>query len=70
MGVWDTNFTELSEARVISTPDYLPGERYSAAKVMQWGSGDLSLIKGVIMQGEAARGHANQRSSRVLRHMR
>ena len=37
---------------------------------MQWDSGDLSLIKGVMVQGEAARGHANQRSRRVLKHMR
>ena len=40
------------------------------SEVMQWDSGDLSLIKGVMLQGEVARGHANQRSSRVLRHMR
>ena len=37
---------------------------------MQWDSGDLSLIKGVIMQGEAARGTAKQEHSRVLKHMR
>ena len=37
---------------------------------MQWDSGDLSLTKGVMMQEEAARGHASQRSRRVLKHMR
>jgi hypothetical protein len=39
-------------------------------KVMQWDSGDLSLIKGVLVQGEAVRGHTNLRSRRVLMHMR
>ena len=70
MGIWDNNFTEPAEVRGISTSDNLLGERYSPAKVMQWDSGDLSLIKGVIVQGEAARGAANQRSRRVLKHMR
>ena len=37
---------------------------------MQWDSGDLSLIKGVMMQVEDARRHAFKRSSGVLKHMR
>ena len=40
------------------------------AEVMQWDSGDLSLIKGIMMQGEAARGQSNQSSRMVLKHMR
>jgi hypothetical protein len=51
MGIWDSNFTEPAKVRGISTPDYLSGERCSPIKVMQWDSGDLSLIKGVIEQG-------------------
>ena len=39
-------------------------------EVMQWDSGDLSLIKGIMMQGEDARGHAFNRTRRVLKHMR
>jgi hypothetical protein len=33
-------------------------------------SGDLSLIKGVMMQGEDARGHTFKRTRRDLMHMR
>jgi hypothetical protein len=58
MGIGGSNFTEPAEVRGISTPDYLSGERYSPTKVMQWDSVDLSLIKGVIVQGEATRGAA------------
>jgi hypothetical protein len=58
MGIWDSNFTEPAEVRGISTSDNLLVGRYSPAKVMQWGSGDLSLIKGVIVQGETT-SHAN-----------
>ena len=43
---------------------------YTEPEFMQWDSGDLSLINGVMLQGEVARGHANQRSRRVLKHMR
>ena len=38
-------------------------------KVMQWDSGDLSLIKGIMVQGEAARGQSNQGFRRVLKQM-
>ena len=40
------------------------------ARTMEWGGGDLSLIKGVIVQGEDPRKQRNQRSRRVLKHMR
>jgi hypothetical protein len=51
-------------------PTICQGNRYSPTKVMQWDSGDLSLIEGVLVQGEAARGAANQKHRRVLKHMR
>ena len=62
--VWDSSITGSEEARgVVDNAGH-------HAKVMQWDSGDLSLIKGIMMQGEAARGQSNQSSRMVLKHMR
>ena len=37
---------------------------------MPWDSGDLSRIKGMLWQGNAAKGAVNQENRRVLKHMR
>ena len=59
-GVLDSSITGSEEARgVVDNAGPL-------AEVMQWDSGDLSLIKGMMVQGEAARGQSNQRPRRVL----
>jgi hypothetical protein len=55
MGIWDSDYTEPADA---------------PTKVLQWDSGDLSLIKGVDVQGESVRGATNQEHRRVLKHMR
>ena len=57
MGIWksDSDYTEPADAPI---------------KVMHWDSGDLSLIKGILVQGKAAKGAAKQEHRRVLKHMR
>ena len=62
--VWDSSIAWSEEARVVVD------NAGHHAKVMQWDSGDLSLIKEIMMQGEAARGQSNQSSRMVLKHMR